>query len=83
MSLSGPARAWTQSNISVETWKCVSAPIQPDRAWEVRRRIADNYQMQMGKAYMCVCVCVRVCVVCVCVCVCVCVLAIQLAGLAL
>ncbi len=29
--------AWTQSNISGETWKCASAPIQPDRAWEVKR----------------------------------------------
>ncbi len=40
MFLSGPttAWAWTQSNISGETWKCVSAPIQPDRAWEVKRR---------------------------------------------
>ncbi len=39
MSLSGPATAWTwtQSNMSRETWKCVSAPIQPERAWEVRR----------------------------------------------
>ncbi len=38
MSLSGPARAWawTQSNISGETWKCASALIQPDRAWEVK-----------------------------------------------
>ncbi len=25
------------SNISGETWKCASAPIQPDRAWEVKR----------------------------------------------
>ncbi len=39
MSLSGPATAWawTQSNISGETWKCASAPIKPDRAWEVKR----------------------------------------------
>ncbi len=52
MSLSGPAIAWawTQSNVSGETWKRASAPIQPDRAWEVRRRIADNCQMLMSKA---------------------------------
>ncbi len=39
MSLSGPTRdwAWTQSNISGEIWKCASALIQPDRAWEVKR----------------------------------------------
>ncbi len=39
MSLSGPATAWawTQSNISWETWKCVPAAIQSDRAWEVKR----------------------------------------------
>ncbi len=29
--------AWMQSNISGETWKCASAPIQPDRAWDVKR----------------------------------------------
>ncbi len=27
----------SNSNISGETWKCASAPIQPDRAWEVKR----------------------------------------------
>ncbi len=43
------AWAWTQSNISVETLKCESAPIQPDRAWEVRRRMADNCQILMCK----------------------------------
>ncbi len=39
MFLSGAATAWawTQSNISGETWKCASALIQPDRAWEVKR----------------------------------------------
>ncbi len=31
------SKACTQSNISGETWKCESAPIQPDRAWEVKR----------------------------------------------
>ncbi len=38
--LSGPATAWdwTQSNIALETWKCASAPIQTDRAWEVKRQ---------------------------------------------
>ncbi len=48
MSLSGPARAraWTQSNISGETWKCVSAPIQPDRAWEVKRW-GEEWQIQV------------------------------------
>ncbi len=30
------AWTWMQSNIFGETWKCVSAPIQPDRAWEVK-----------------------------------------------
>ncbi len=25
------------SQISVETWKCASAPFQPDRAWDVKR----------------------------------------------
>ncbi len=42
------AWAWTQSNISGETWKCASAPIQQSRqslrGEEVRRRrIADNW----------------------------------------
>ncbi len=39
MSLSGPATAWAwmQTNISGETWKCASAPIQPDRASDVKR----------------------------------------------
>ncbi len=32
-----PGLPWTQSNNFGETWKCVSAPIQPDRAWEVKR----------------------------------------------
>ncbi len=49
------AWAWTQSNISGETWKCASAPIQQSRqslrGEEVRRRrIADNCQMLMSKA---------------------------------
>ncbi len=30
--------------------KMCICPIQPDRAWEVRRRIADNCQMLMSKA---------------------------------
>ncbi len=39
MSLRGPATAWawTQSNISGEAWKCASASIQSDRAWEVKK----------------------------------------------
>ncbi len=53
-SLSGPARdwAWTQSNICGQTWKCVSAPLQPDRAWEVKSEVkmAHNCQMLMSKA---------------------------------
>ncbi len=28
---------WTQWNISGETWKCLPAPIQPDRAWKGKR----------------------------------------------
>ncbi len=28
---------WTQWNISGETWKCLPAPIQPDRAWTGKR----------------------------------------------
>ncbi len=35
--LEWPSHSQTQSNISGETWKCASAPIQPDRAWEVKR----------------------------------------------
>ncbi len=45
----GRILTWTQSNIYGKTWKCLLDPIQSDRAWEVRQRMADNCQMQMCK----------------------------------
>ncbi len=47
-SVSGPARtwAWTQSNISGGAWKCASAPIQPERAWEVKKW-GEEWQIMM------------------------------------